>query len=607
MRVFMGVILGPNGIFYARKKVPSRLTEAVARVTDAKTARVSWLKRSLRTSDRREANIVGKPVLVEFDRILAEAEGLLKPRPVRGDLGQREIERIADYYYAEELAEDDDIRQHGTGSEAVFQAIAKQLVEAGIAATTGFDTKSPPPAYGLSEREMEKIGDDLEAGLTGSRHALARGDVSQVEEEMDELSAIFQLNLDGNGPAYRQLGLAILRKKVAAFQARAKRHEGEVVDTPRVPPPTSPETVEGETLRAAFEGWKKAKTRRPGTLGEFDHAICRFEELHGNMPVARITRSHVRRYREALQSIPVRRAGSLRTATLPQLVEWTKKHPASTRLAPATINKLIAGPMAIASWAYDNGIISEDAPWTNPFAKMLLDVDEPEREPWEIAELRMLLMSPVFTRGTRPKAGRGEAAYWLPLLGMFTGARLSELASLATSDIVTDVATGIVYFRIAEDQARGRKLKTASSRRVVPVHPALVQLGFLAKIVGPRSSERATSFPLFPELVPGPRGNYSEHWSKWFGRYIREIGIANKASVFHSFRHGFKDALRNAGIGEDVNDALTGHAGGGVGRTYGAKDMIRRFGLPRLAEAVGKVEYVGLDLSHLERGPVTLP
>ena len=70
--------------------------------------------------------------------------------------------------------------------------------------------------------------------------------------------------------------------------------------------------------------------------------------------------------------------------------------------------------------------------------------------------------------------------------------------------------------------------------------------------------------------------------------------------MFHSFRHGFKDALRAAGVSEDVNDALTGHAGGGtVGRTYGAKDMLKRFGLPILNDAVSKIRYPGLDLSHL--------
>jgi hypothetical protein len=74
----------------------------------------------------------------------------------------------------------------------------------------------------------------------------------------------------------------------------------------------------------------------------------------------------------------------------------------------------------------------------------------------------------------------------------------------------------------------------------------------------------------------------------------------HKDRVFHSFRHGFKDALRTARISEDVNDALTGHAGGSsIARGYGAKDIVRRFGLPALADAVSKVAYPGLDLSHV--------
>jgi integrase len=133
---------------------------------------------------------------------------------------------------------------------------------------------------------------------------------------------------------------------------------------------------------------------------------------------------------------------------------------------------------------------------------------------------------------------------------------------------------------------------------VVPVHPELVKLGFL-DLVEDRRNASGKSAPLVPLLRPGPRGGYAEGWSKWFGRYIRGIGIGNPARVFHSFRHTFKDALRSAGASEDLHDALTGHSGGGVGRAYGAKEMARWFGLTRLAEAVGKVDYRGLDLSHL--------
>lgn len=77
-----------------------------------------------------------------------------------------------------------------------------------------------------------------------------------------------------------------------------------------------------------------------------------------------------------------------------------------------------------------NGLIPDDASWSDPFSNMRLDEEEPDCEPWEISELRTLFTSPVFVAGFRPDGGRGEAAYWLPLLGIYTGARLGELAPL---------------------------------------------------------------------------------------------------------------------------------------------------------------------------------
>jgi integrase len=151
---------------------------------------------------------------------------------------------------------------------------------------------------------------------------------------------------------------------------------------------------------------------------------------------------------------------------------------------------------------------------------------------------------------------------------------------------------------IREDAEQGRRLKTASSARVVPMHPELVRVGFV-RFVDDAKRERGKNARLFPLLTPGPKGGFGEAWSKWFGRYTTSLGIS-KSSVFHSFRHGFKDGLRAAAVGEDVNDALTGHAMfGTTGRKYGTKEMIRRFGLPTLASAVAKLAYPGLDLNSL--------
>jgi integrase len=237
------------------------------------------------------------------------------------------------------------------------------------------------------------------------------------------------------------------------------------------------------------------------------------------MPVQAINRKTVREFREALQQMPLRRVGSLRRATLPELVEWSREHPEAPKVSSATVNKLLGATQAVAVWARNNGLIADEIPWADPFSHMRLEEAEPGREPWEPAELRVLFGSPVFTEGVRPKAGGGDAAFWLPLLGVFTGARLGELAPLTAADVVKDEATGIPTISIVEDAEYGKRLKTRSSRRVVPVHPELVRLGFL-DFVEKAKRERGHDARLFPLLSPGPRGGFGRRLFERPGRPV---------------------------------------------------------------------------------------
>jgi hypothetical protein len=112
---------------------------------------------------------------------------------------------------------------------------------------------------------------------------------------------------------------------------------------------------------------------------------------------------------------------------------------------------------------------------------------------------------------------------------------------------------------------------------------------------------------LFPEIAPDHKGGISA-WTKWFSRYIRDHGIKNRNKVFHSMRHNFKDALRAARVPEDLNDALMGQSTrGSVARSYGARDIVTRYGMPTLVDAIARVRYDGLDLLgvksvHKKRG-----
>jgi integrase len=413
--------------------------------------------------------------------------------------------------------------------------------------------------------------------------------------------------------------MAVLRASVRANEALERRHRGEPIDTPPIAhlEPATSETpgangtnaalgalasskapTLGEAkpcgLRAAFEGWSKERDRNSSTVTEYERALELFTQLHGELPVADITKRHALRFREALQDMPPSRSKALQGLTLPQLLEWRQSHPETPHLTAGSINKLLSGVQAIAKWANKNGLVPDDIRWADPFAEMrLTQSDEEGGGPFEPHELQRLFASPVFTEGERPKGGQGDVAFWLPLLALFTGCRRSELTSRKATDIGQDAGHWTLAIH--------GKLKTKGSARTLPIHPALVKLGFIEFARAPR----AQGGWLFPEVSSTKAANA---WSNWWGRYLEKLGLAGQRKGLHSLRHCSKDALRAAAVPEDLNDALTGHSNRSVGRSYGArarhpsqrhKVIVQRFGMPRLVEAISAVQFPTINLEAM--------
>jgi len=303
MRAMMGLHKDRHGTYYARHKVPQGLQEAVARVLDNGKSKQVWLKRSLGTKVLSEANVRGKPVQMEFDRIIAKAEAQLKQRPVRTSLSDIEIKRIAEYFYAHELAADEELREDTRGSDPVFESVHRQLGEAGVQFTSPFDLKSLTldAGRGLSPRMMHKIEEDISIVLPAAQQALARGDLSFIRYELDALVEVFQINLDPASASYRKLARAVMEAEVKALKAVLARHKGEPVETPPLVLPSAQGAGTGGTLSEALAGWKKERTPSQGVLVEYERAIRLFREVHGDLPVAQIKRTHARSFREALQ------------------------------------------------------------------------------------------------------------------------------------------------------------------------------------------------------------------------------------------------------------------------------------------------------------------
>src|SRR5246127_1146784 len=132
VRMGMGLIKNEHGVYHVRRKVPKGLEEATATVMGVPKERVSWLKETLGTKDEKQAKVLAKPVMMKFDGILAKAEALLVEHPVRTELTEAEIKRIADYFYAHTLHADEDVRADGVGNDPQFADVHRQLTEAGV-------------------------------------------------------------------------------------------------------------------------------------------------------------------------------------------------------------------------------------------------------------------------------------------------------------------------------------------------------------------------------------------------------------------------------------------------------------------------------------------
>ena len=179
-----------------------------------------------------------------------------------------------------------------------------------------------------------------------------------------------------------------------------------------------------------------------------------------------------------------------------------------------------------------------------------------------------------FTAGTgeRNKQGRFHLFrphfYWLPLMGLYTGARLNELCQLYISDVkVTESGVHYVDFNLdGEDKidldGSDKSLKNPSSIRIVALHPHLVELG-LPDYVKALSDAGYTR--LFPELKRDVVKGYGKPAGSWFnGRFLgKQLGMPRDGMrTFHSFRHTFITALNELEVPPDIQSQLAGHSRG---------------------------------------------
>ena len=371
---------------------------------------------------------------------------------------------------AEVLAADDAEREDGDDRRRM-QTVEERAAWPDLVSIS-FDRK------GMEEDHAYAYGDRLVQLSDEYRQAYARRDTRIIDAELRHYLRRRGLQIGMGSDLYRQAGLAMLKGNVRAHEMLLERQSGKIVPAPQ------PRGDKGPRLAEAFAAWKaggKVKgVRQPSsrTLLEAEHAVRRFVEWHGDLRLGDIDKAKARNFRDALMKVRTRLPRKLIKLPLRDLLKLDLSDLPSAHAN--TINKSLNILSAIVAHAVREGKMDLMPSYANPFQGIKLAVDDRDAEGrgiFEAADLKAIFSTPVYANGTRPMGGGGEAAFWLPLIALFTGARQGELAQLRIEDLRQDPETSLWFFDIGTEG--GRSIKTASSRRKVPVHPHLVSVGLL--------------------------------------------------------------------------------------------------------------------------------
>ncbi|MFC4258537.1 tyrosine-type recombinase/integrase [Marinobacter lacisalsi] len=410
------------------------------------------------------------------------------------------------------------------------------------------------------------------------------------EHRTEAQARVARLFLDYEGVTYREdspafslflrrmqeIGLTLNDYQLALMSGAPRPPLGPQSSAPKESAIKQERQAAAKPLSALVEEYLReaeAKGVQPRSLEEYRTSLSSFVELHGDVPCSEVSRASAVETYSNYKRLPPNR-NKKKEFKGKSALEIVAMNPPET-VSENTIKKFITRVSTFFNWCENSEYISRN-PAQN-LSERGKKRKSAERSPFTDDQLKKLFHPDVF----RPDAFTKAYQYWLPLLGLYTGARITELAQLRPQDITSHNDIPCIHFT-----PHAGPLKTAASERMTPIHSKLITLGFVdfAKRAKQKGQPR-----LFPEAKTSSAPNFGHNPSKWFGRFLREQGITEKhKEVFHSFRHTVATRLQNEyGIPPSIVGDVVGHESDGMtaGR-YRATASIET-----LSEAIEKLSF----------------
>lgn len=266
----------------------------------------------------------------------------------------------------------------------------------------------------------------------------------------------------------------------------------------------------------------------------------------------------------------------------------------SGTIAASTLDKKLVALKGLVDYARSTGEYVGE----NPFSgQMVLNKsDKAKRQSYK--EFSPDDLKAIFGKDYLVHKAAKPHFYWVPLIGLFTGARINEICQLRIDDIREFEGVWVISL-LAENP--NQKAKTKASKRIVPIHPQLLELGLLGYVQLVAAVTGDETSMLFPYLVKDKTG-YAKSSSRQWGRYLDRLKITDEFKTFHSLRVTANNRLRQAGVDEEKRCQLVGHEHETVNSSIYSSPLEAK----KLAETVlSKLQYPEVDFASLKLDTAT--
>jgi integrase len=344
-----------------------------------------------------------------------------------------------------------------------------------------------------------------------------------------------------------------------------------------------------------------------------------FGELIANKPLYTITNADLWEFHDRLLELPDRRRLSASVRSLPasELARLVGAGELQA-LNPKTVNKHLTNMSAILKW----GVKRRDLlRFVGEGVRADVDDDDEIARSFTRDELQRIFHLPLFSgcQGDGVEAGLFKPGsvhvrddrFWIPLILLFTGARVAEVAGLECDDVVLDA--DVPHFIIRPNGRR--RLKNKQSRRVVAIHPVLLDAGIQKFAEERLASGEPSFFPMIEQLHYRDRATGELRAKslsqalilRQFNRtFLARAKADENGGSLKCFRHTFERESTNEIADVELRLRITGRQVGSSVKSYTSSmpsDPYERAGLLRnMRSAMEKIVYRGADFTHLTAG-----